>query len=86
MPRLADPLAQDGFTFRECHPMTKVRTQTIPVPILLPPQHAADLIGFERSTLRKLLKAGKIKAKVRDGRRYFLTHSLLAYVESLPDA
>jgi hypothetical protein len=66
--------------------MTAVKTQTIPVPLLLTAQKAADLIGFERSTLRALLKAGKIKAKVRDGRRYFFTHTLLAYIASLPDA
>jgi hypothetical protein len=66
--------------------MSKVKTQTIPVPVLLTAQKAADFIGFERSTLRKLLKAGKIKARLDNGRRYFVTASLVEYIESLPDA
>jgi len=60
--------------------------QPFPIPTLLTAQKAADFIGFERSTLRKLLRAGKIKAKFKDGRRYFVTLSLVEYVATLADA
>ena len=66
--------------------MSAVKIQSLPVPVLLTPQKAADFIGFERSTLRKLLKAKKIEAKLKDGRRYFLTASLVRYVATLADA
>jgi excisionase family DNA binding protein len=63
-----------------------MRTKSPPSSLLLTPQKAADYLGYARSTLRKLLKAGKIKAKIEGGRRYFVAASLQAYVESLPDA
>ena len=56
------------------------------IPVFQTPQQAAEFLGCARSHLRKLHKAGRIKAKRENGRRRFVTASLLAYAESLPDA
>lgn len=66
--------------------MRSTASKSVPSSLLLTPQKAAEYLGYARSTLRKLLKAGKIKAKVDNGRRYFVAASLVAYVETLPDA
>jgi hypothetical protein len=56
------------------------------VPALLTPQKAADFIGIGRTRLLALLKAKRVRAKLENGRHYFLTASLLAYVATLEDA
>jgi predicted site-specific integrase-resolvase len=66
--------------------MSAVRTQTLPVPLLLTPQKAADFVGIGRTSLLALLKAGKVKAKLDNGRRYFVTASLVAHIATLQDA
>jgi hypothetical protein len=53
---------------------------------LLTPQKAADFIGIGRTRLLALLKAKRVRAKLENGRHYFLTASLLAYVATLEDA
>lgn len=57
-----------------------------PVPILLSPQRAADMLGIGRTSLLTLLREKKIKAKVFKGRHYFTTVSLLEYLKTLADA
>lgn len=66
--------------------MSAVRTQSFPVPILLTPQKAADLLGVGRTSLLALLKAKKLKAKKIGDRYYFVTASLVEYEAGLPDA
>ena len=66
--------------------MSAVRTQTFPVPLLLTPQKAADFVGIGRTSLLALLKAKRVRAKLIDGRRYFLTASLVAHIATLQDA
>ena len=65
--------------------MSAVRTQSLPVPLLLTPQKAADFIGIGRTSLLALLKARRVRAKLIDGRRYFLTASLVEYLATLAD-
>jgi len=64
-----------------------VRTEKLAViPALLTPQKAADFIGIGRTRLLALLKAKRVRAKLENGRRYFVTASLLEYVATLADA
>jgi hypothetical protein len=56
------------------------------VPALLTPQKAADFIGIGRTRLLALLKAKRVRAKLIEGRRYFLTASLMEYLATLQDA
>jgi len=62
------------------------KISTAVIPVFQTPQQAAEFLGVARSHLRKLHKAGKIRAKREGDRRRFVTASLLAYAESLPDA
>jgi len=55
-------------------------------PLTLSPQKAADYLGVGRTKLLALAKAGRIKTKRLDGRLYFTTASLRAFLASLPDA
>jgi hypothetical protein len=66
--------------------MSAVKSQSFPVPVFLTPQKAADFIGIGRTRLLALLKAGKVKAKLDNGRRYFVTASLVAHIATLQDA
>ena len=63
-----------------------VKIQSFPVPMLLTPQKAADHLGIGRTRLRALLKAKQVRAKLIEGRRYFITASLLEYLTTLADA
>jgi hypothetical protein len=63
-----------------------VRPKDKPSSLLLSSRKAADYIGIGRTKLLALGAAGKIKAKLQDGKRYYVTASLHRYVESLPDA
>jgi hypothetical protein len=65
---------------------TKSPQSPSPSPLLLRPALARKFLGVGKNKLLALLKAGAIRAKMQDGRRYFVTASLAAYVESLPDA
>jgi len=62
------------------------RSQLPAVPLYLTPHKAADHIGVGRTRLLALLKTGKIKAKLDNGRRYFLMASLVKYMDTLADA
>ncbi len=55
------------------------------MPLLQSARQAADYLGVGRTKLLALLKAGRIKAKVLDGRIEVTTQSLEAFAEGLPD-
>jgi len=46
----------------------------------------ATPVGVGKNKLDALLKAGLVKAKLINGRRYFVTASLVAYLDTLADA
>lgn len=55
-------------------------------PIGVPPLKAAPLIGGSRSTVYRLLRAGKLRAIKRGAATLVLTDSIHEYMESLPVA
>jgi excisionase family DNA binding protein len=55
-------------------------------PIAVPPLTAAMLIGGSRSTVYRLLAAGKLRAVKRGGATLVLTNSIYDYMASLPPA
>jgi excisionase family DNA binding protein len=55
-------------------------------PIAVPPLKAAMLIGGSRSTVYRLLAAGKLRAVKRGGATLVLTNSIYEYMASLPPA
>jgi excisionase family DNA binding protein len=55
-------------------------------PIGVPPLQAAPLIGGSRSTVYRLLRAGKLRAVKRGAATLVLTESIDEYMASLPPA
>lgn len=55
-------------------------------PLLMRPGIAIKFLGVGKNKLLALLKAGAVKAKLMDGRRYYVTESLIAYRDQLRDA
>jgi hypothetical protein len=55
------------------------------LPLLYPPRKAALFLGVGKNKLRALLSAGHIKAKLIDGRRYYVTASLIGFRDTLAD-
>jgi hypothetical protein len=56
-----------------------------PSSLLLSPAKAGAYLGIGRTKLLQLEASGRIKSKSLDGRRFFLTGSLLAFTDGLPD-
>ena len=55
------------------------------MPVLQSARQAAEYLGVGRTKLLALIRAGRIKAKVLDGRIEVTTHSLDQFAEGLPD-
>ena len=62
------------------------QSESVVVPLLKPTKKAREFLGVGKNKLDALLKAGLVKAKLINGRRYFVTASLVAFLDTLADA
>jgi hypothetical protein len=63
------------------------REKPTAVPVLMSPRAAEDFLGIGRTRLLKLAREGKLQVRrdVDNGRRYFVTESLIEYVRTMEE-
>jgi hypothetical protein len=92
---LTAPLTRMCLLLRDAEPkghamptkkITRKQIENTVTPLLMRPGKAIKFLGVGKNKLLALWKSGAIKAKLLDGRRYFVTESLIAYRDQLRDA